>query len=123
MMYKLTGFADYFRKIPAALLVAIVTVLLLILFSPVETTKTLAINEFRNQYRVYLDPAFLLTTSFLIARIYLFFMKGYTQKKNMKAKQDSLHNLTPEEKGYLIPYIQNQHNTAQVGIDDGIMRD
>jgi len=121
MMDKLTGFTDYFRKIPAAFLVAIVSVLILILFLPVETAKTLAINEFRDQYRVYLGPAFLLTTSFLIARIFLFFMHGYTQKQNLKAKQESLHNLTPEEKGYLLPYIQNQQNTIQVGIEDGIM--
>jgi len=42
MMDKLTGFADYFRKIPAAFLVAIVSVLGLILFLPEQYAKTLA---------------------------------------------------------------------------------
>jgi peptidoglycan/LPS O-acetylase OafA/YrhL len=45
MIGKLTGFADYFRKIPAAFLVAIVTVLALILFLPGEISKSLAESE------------------------------------------------------------------------------
>jgi hypothetical protein len=121
MMEKLTAFADYFRKIPAAFLVAIVTVLALILFLPLEAAKTFAIDEFRDKYRVYLGPTLLLTISFLVARMYLFFMRGHTQKKKLKIKQESLHSLTPDEKGYLLPYIQDQLNTIQVGMDDGVM--
>ena len=29
--------------------------------------------------------------------------------------------LTPEEKGYLVSYIEGQQNTIYVGLDDGIM--
>ncbi len=49
MMDKLTGFADYFRKIPATFLIAIVSVLALILFLPDETAKILAVNDFREK--------------------------------------------------------------------------
>ena len=55
-MEKLTGLVDYFRKIPAVFLVAIVSVLALILFLPEETAKTLAVDGFRDKYRVYLGP-------------------------------------------------------------------
>ena len=120
-MEKLTGFADYFRKIPAAFLVAIVSVLGLILFLPEEYAKTLAVDGFRNEYRVFLGPAFLLTLSFCAARIFNFFMQGYRQKQALKKRQQALHNLTPEEKGYLIPYIEGQQNTVNVGMDDGVM--
>ncbi len=121
MMDKLTGFTDYFRKIPAAFLVAIVSVLGLILFLPEETAKTVAVDQFREKYRVYLGPAFLLTVSFLVARLFLFLKHGHTAKQNLKARQQALHQLTPEEKGYLFPYIENQQNSIPVGIDDGIM--
>jgi len=121
MMDKLTGLTDYFRKIPAAFLVAIVCVLALILFIPNELAKTLAVDEFRNKYRMFLGPAFLLTVSFSVARIFMFFLNGHYQRKSLKAKQESLHKLTPEEKGYLIPFIKDQQNSVYVGMDDGIM--
>jgi hypothetical protein len=87
MIDKLTGVADYFRKIPAAFLVAIVTVLALILFLPENLAKELAVDGFREKYRVYLGPAFLLALSFCAARIYIFgqekLKQKVTQRKNM----------------------------------------
>ncbi len=120
-MEKLTEFAEYFRKIPAAFLVAILSVLGLILFLPEDYARTVAVDGFRNEFRVYIGPAFLLVLSFCAARIFTFFMQGHNQRKATKARQEILHSLTPEEKGYLIPYIQNQQNTVHVGMDDGIM--
>lgn len=121
MMDTLTGFADYFRKIPAAFLVAIVSVLGLMLFLPEDYAETLAVDGFRNEYRVFLGPAFLLALSFCAARIFNFFMQGYQQKRALEKRQKALHCLTPQEKGYLIPYIEGQQNTVNVGMDDGVM--
>lgn len=121
MMEKLTGLADYFRKIPAAFLVAIVTVLGLILFLPDDYAKIVAVDGFRNGYRVYLGPAFLLTLSFCVARIFIFIMQGHTQRQARKKRQQTLHKLTPEEKGYLVPYIEGQQNSVYVGMEDGVM--
>ena len=121
MMDKLTGLADYFRKVPAAFLVAIVFVLALILFIPEKHASKLAVDGFREKYRVFLGPALLLTVSFCAARIYMFCIQGHNQRKALKAKQESLHKLTPEEKGYLVPFIQGQQNSIYVGMDDGIM--
>lgn len=121
MMETLTGLTDYFRKIPAAFLVAIATVLALILFLPEGYAKIVAVDGFREQYRVYLGPALLLTISFCVARIYMFLIRDYNQKKYLKAKQESLHKLTPEEKGYLLPFIEGQLNSINVGMDDGVM--
>ncbi|MGL6349088.1 MAG: super-infection exclusion protein B [Aeromonas sp.] len=39
----------------------------------------------------------------------------------MKNRCRQLHTLTPEEKGYLIPYVIDQQNSIYVGMDDGIM--
>ncbi len=120
-MVKLTDFVDYFRKIPGVFLVAIVSVLGLILFLPEETAKTLAVGGFRDKYRVYLGPVFLLTVSFCIARLYLSFMQGHKEKKGLKQHQEMLQQLTPEEKGYLVPFILEQKNSVYVGMDDGVM--
>ena len=121
MINKFTGLADYFRKIPAAFLVAISTVLGLILFLPEELAKLVAVDNFREQYRLYIGPAFLLTISFCAARIYTFLIRGYNQKKALKLKQKSLHKLTPNEKGYLVHFVIHQQNSVNVGMDDGVM--
>ncbi len=121
MINKLTELADYFRKIPAAFLIAITCVLSLILFLPEKQASILAVEGFREKYRVFLGPALLLAISFCAARIYLFCMEGYKQRKALKAKKESLHRLTPEEKGYLVPFIQYKKNSIYVGMDDGIM--
>ncbi len=76
MMEKLTGLTDYFRKIPAAFLVAIVTVLALILFLPEEYAKTVAVEGFREQYRVYLGPAFF-ANSFLLCCTHLYVLHAW----------------------------------------------
>lgn len=120
-MNKLTGFADYFRKVPAPFLVAVVCVLSLILFLPEKQAITLAIDEFRKQYRVFLGPTWLLTVSFCVARIFMFILKGHNQRKSLKRWQKSLYKLTPEEKGYLAPFIFGRQNSVYVGMEDGIM--
>ena len=51
----------------------------------------------------------------------MFFMQGHWQRKAVKSRQSSLHKLTPEEKGYLKPYIVEQKNSIYVGVDDGVM--
>ncbi|MEK9629599.1 MAG: super-infection exclusion protein B [Nitrospinota bacterium] len=112
-MDKLTGLADYFRKVPIAFLVAIISVVGLILFLPKEIAETLAVYEFRNEFRVFLGPILLLSISFAIARLYGFFMSGLTEKKNLKVQQNFLHKLTPEEKRFLLPYIENQENSIK----------
>jgi hypothetical protein len=50
-----------------------------------------------------------------------FWARKIKTESNTKKKYDYLKQLTPEEKGYLIPYIEEQQNTINVGMDDGIM--
>lgn len=121
VMGKITEIAEYFRKIPAAFLVAILTVLGLILFLPEDYASTVAVDGFRKDFRVYLGPAFLFVLSFCVARIFTSFKQRHEQRQVTKSRQELLHSLTPEEKGYLIPYFENQQNTVHVGMEDGVM--
>lgn len=120
-MEKITGIADLFRKIPAAFLVAVITVLLLILFLPENIAKILSVEEFRDKYRVFLGPALLLAVSFGVARIYGSFGEKRNTKRRVKALRETLHKLTAEEKGYLAQYILEGKNSVHVGGDDGVM--
>lgn len=119
-MKKLTDISEYFRKVPVPFLIAIISVLMLMLFIPESLAKIVAVNDFRDQFRVFLGPALLLAISFLIARIYMALTVGVNKKKQMRQKQRVLHKLTAEEKGYLILYLRGQ-NSIYVGLEDGIM--
>jgi len=121
MIEKIRMVTDYLKEIPIVFLITIICVLGLILFIPLETAKVLAVDKFRDNYRIFIGPIFLLTMSFLIGRILIFITRWYSKKRSLKLKQKSLHRLTPEEKGYLIPYIRDKKNTIYVDIRDGIM--
>ena len=121
MMEKLMAFTDYFRKIPVVFLVAIVCMLGIVLFIPEEYANILAVDGFRNEYRVFLGPVFLLTISLSVVRVFDYFVQAHNQRQKLKEMQKTLHNLTPEEKGYLVSYIKGKKNTVYVGMEDGIM--
>lgn len=120
-MDKITAIAEYFRKVPAAFLVAVLTTLGLVLFLPEHYAKVLAVDTFRGQYRVFLGPVFLLVLAFGVARLCTYIGRAYADRRLLKKRRELLHRLTPEEKGYLVPYIQEQQNSVYVGMDDGVM--
>ncbi|RMH20024.1 MAG: hypothetical protein D6698_04935, partial [Gammaproteobacteria bacterium] len=52
---------------------------------------------------------------------FIFIVQGHTHRQVQKKRQQTLHKLTPEEKGYLVPYIEGQQNSVYVGMEDGVM--
>ena len=118
LMNSLLGRLAY---LPVSFLVSIAMVLGLILFSSAEIANTLSVDEFRMKYRAYLGPAFLVTVFLLFSRLCSIGARKYRGWRNLKRTQKLLHQLTPEEKGYLIPYIQDKMNTVYARLDDGIM--
>ncbi|EDZ02730.1 conserved hypothetical protein [Salmonella enterica subsp. enterica serovar Virchow str. SL491] len=93
----------------------------MILFLPETLASKVAVDGFRQEYRIYIGPAFLLAVSYLIARVYQFFDDVHGERKIKKARIAYLEKLTPEEKGYLWSYIIEGNNSIMCGPDDGIM--
>jgi len=120
-MEAITRIADVLRKIPAAFLVALLTVVAIILFLPEKQAEVLAIDEFREDFRTYLGPGFLLILSFCVARSFGYAQDKWKKKQRREIRQAYLHNLTPEEKGFLLPYIKDQATSVYVGPEDGTM--
>ncbi len=118
LMNSLLGRLAY---LPVSFLVSIAMVLGLILFSSAEIANTLSVDEFRMKYRAYLGPAFLVTVFLLFSRLCSIGARKYRGWRNLKRTQKLLHQLTPEEKGYLVPYILGQTNTIHARLDDGII--
>ncbi len=112
----------YLETIPVIFLLTITFALGLCLFLPTEFARTLGVEAFRREYRIFLGPGLILTLSFLGARFFNLLWERKKEKQNLKELQESLNHLTPEEKGYLAVFIHEQKNTINVGLDDGIMQ-
>lgn len=121
MIKYLTDFVEYLRKIPASFLVVIVVGLILILYLPEEHAKIVSVDGFRNENREFLGLGLLCMILVCVARLSTFIGQWFLKIITLNKRQKSLHKLTPEEKGYLIPYIKEQKASIYVGIDDGIM--
>ena len=100
---------------------AVLLILGIILFVGDEWAKALAVDAFRTEYRVFLGPTFIVVTVISIARILSSLSNIITAKKYERNRNQHLHALTPEEKGYLVPYIRNKKSTVHIGLEDGIM--
>ncbi|MGQ8886881.1 super-infection exclusion protein B [Serratia sp. TSA_105.2] len=121
MLEKISSFSAFLMQIPGAVLVMIIIALSLILFLPEAAAQTIYVDGFRKAYGVYIGPVWLLTIAFCGGRLYHHIIEKRKQAKQLIRLKKSLSELTPEEKGYLLPYIINGENSIYVGIQDGIM--
>lgn len=71
MINNILNALEWLRKIPPGFLLALSVVLALLLFLPIEIAETLAIKEFRDSYRTFLGPSFLVVISFFITNVLL----------------------------------------------------
>jgi hypothetical protein len=83
-------------------------------FLPENIVKALGIFELINSYRDII-------VSYGIVSIGLLIYAKYHKYKAQKQRKKLLHNLTPEEKGYLSQYITNKTNTLYFLADDGVI--
>lgn len=112
---------DWLTGIHPIFLATVLAILGILLFSPEGIAKSLAIYEFRENYKIYLGPALVVVTSLGFARVVFFFNKKMDINRSKKIRNQLPHQLTPEEKGYLYSYIFEEENTLYVALDDGVM--
>ena len=120
MISNILNALEWLRKIPAGFLLTLSVVLSLLLFLPIEIAETLSIKEFRDSYRKFLGPSFLIVISFFITNVLLSVNNIRRRKANLKKRWLQLHSLTAEEKGYLAQFIRHGNNTIHVYIGDGV---
>lgn len=110
--------------IPLALLLAVELTLAVLLFSPDQFADALALRDFREAYRVFLGPAFLLLSIWAVARllssVWRLVSAPVQRRQHLRKLQGQLHALTPEEKGYLAHYVLDGNTTLHASMDDGI---
>lgn len=120
MIEPVTKFLEVIAKVPASLLVALLVAVSVTLFAPDPLAQALALDGFRTSYRAVLGPTWLLLASIVGTKIILYFTRGVAGRSALRTRRKQLHELTPEEKGYLAPFIVEEENTIYVDMSDGI---
>lgn len=104
----------------------------LILFSPEPFIATLGLDAFRQANKPYIGGTFVASLALLTSQWFFHcwsFVKGILAKiearkkleKEEAARRQRLHELTPDEKAYLLPYVMNDVNTQYFQIEDGVV--
>lgn len=102
-----------------ALLIAIWTTVAIILFLPAKIAQTVAVDEFREEYRIFLGPTLIMVTAIFIARAYVLSedgIRGYLARRRRDAQ---LRELTQEE--VILVARMLSETTIYVPLSDGVM--
>jgi hypothetical protein len=95
-----------------------------VIFGSDGFVSALGLSDLRNQFRAHLGIAFVFSTSMLVAqllsRAVQFFRKKRRATRTLAGMHDTLRNLTPDERAYLLPFVVAQKNTINFPVEDGI---
>lgn len=120
MSDRVTDLLHAIRRVPTSLLFVVSATLFAVLFLPGEAAKTVAVDEFRQTYRVFLGPSLLLFVAWLLSRFIPMLFAPFRAYLKMRRLHASLKNLTAEERGYLLPFIAEGRNTINADMADGV---
>lgn len=120
MIDKILNGLDRLQRIPTGFLLALSIVLGLLLFLPDKIADMLAIKDFRENYRKFIGPAFLLLIAFTSTKVIMSLARVISDRRKRQYRYRQLHDLTPEEKGYLAEFILRGRNTIYVAPSDGV---
>lgn len=97
----------------------------ILLFVPDPLAQALGVAEVRASYRGIIGGAFIFSWSYLVVNFLWWLWKEvsatWLSRKKRLAREKRLHNLTPEERSYLAPYVLEDINTQKFEIEDGII--
>jgi hypothetical protein len=111
-------------KVAPAPLLALGIATGVVLFVPDSLATRLGIDAFRSANRGPIGATFIFSWSYLAAHLLWWLKKfavnGWTRRRARLVRQGYLHSLTPEEQGYLAPYVHENVNTQHFAMEDGV---
>lgn len=131
MLDSLLGAFNAAKQLTPTLLLGTALAAGVLLLLPTSAIEILGLTQFRSENRALIGGTLVVTTSLLsaqlLARLGLALKRIYERRRQRrsqtridKLRAERLEKLTPDEKGYLLPYIANEENTLYFGIDDGV---
>ena len=116
---------DSFRKLAPVPLLAIALATGAILFVSEAVAERLGVLEFRVAYRGYIGTAFLIAWAYLLAHLIWWsrarILESMASRRARRVRRKYLHDLSPQERGYLLPYVEDKINTQNFAIEDGVI--
>ncbi len=119
MLEKLSEALNAVKSLPTQLLVVVAIAVGFILFVPQSWAASLALDKFRDEYRVFLGPTLVLVSAWLLARAIGAAVEPIRERNNLRKLAKQLEDLTPEEQGYLLAFMEGA-TTINVSMEDGI---
>jgi hypothetical protein len=121
---SITGFFSALKGATPQILFGIALATGILVFGSPTLLAALGLKSVIEAYRAIAGAVFLIASCILLAQAVWWFGKSLTAPFHwllrMKRRTEVLRNLTPDEKAYLVRYIQEQQNTQYFRIDDGI---
>lgn len=112
-------------KLAPAPLLALAIATGVVLFVPDSLAVTLGIDAFRSANRGFIGGAFIFSWSYLAVH-FLWWLRqlgvnAWSRRKDRVTREKQLDFLTPEEQGYLTPYVKDSVNTQKFPVEDGVV--
>lgn len=124
MIEYISGFFSVLKKLNPVFFLGLSIATGAVIFLPENTISIIGLDDFRSLNKGYIGGVFIIAVSLLIAQAVFWCLKSivgiYKRKQVSKVQKDYLHNLTPDEKAYLKPFVIEEKNTQYFGIQDGI---
>ncbi len=112
---------DTFRKLAPVPLLALGIASAIILFAPLEFVENLGIDTFQKEYRPVIGIVFVMSWSYLLAYLIWWIRGKIIARCKLRRIRSYLHDLTPEEKHLLAPYILNDKTSQYFDYGDGVV--
>ena len=119
LLPNFSDIVDAYKKLPTSLFLTVGIVISMILFAPEGFTKALGLQEFRESYKVYIGPVWILMIAILISRLIGGIQEVIRKKEVEKGRKKRLENLTPDEKHCLLHFTEGQFPTIYRSMHDG----
>jgi hypothetical protein len=112
-------------KLAPAPLLAVAIATAIVLFVPDSLAVILGIDAFRSANRGFIGGAFIFSWSYLAVHFLWWLRKlivdAWSRRKDRLTREKQLDSLTPEEQGYLAPYVNDSVNTQNFPVEDGVV--
>ena len=97
----------------------------LLLFAPSALLNALGMTEVVSTYRSLIGLSLLASVVLLVADFLWWLSSKWHESRQakhmMSVRIQSLSELTPDEKAYLLPYVASEDNTLYYSVEDGVV--
>jgi hypothetical protein len=131
MLESIASALSAVKQATPTLLLGVAVAAATLLFMPVSAAETLGLSDLVKANRPYIGIALVASIALLVAQglvgigslVKVQIAKKKAKQTRIKSEQlrlQALRKLTPDERGYLLPYIANEMNTQHFAVDDGV---